>query len=237
MDRALNRRGNQKRTVWIMTAVLVAVLAFEGRHLAQFLPVMEHFVKALGPWGPLIYIASIVILEPLLFPNSLFGLTAGVVFGFPLGFLYYASGVYLGNLLVYLIARRFLRRPVLGALEHRPRVHAAVTAAKREGTSLVFWLRMVPINPALFSYAFGAVELPLRAFALGSFGMFSHLLLDVYMGSVAALVTEMAGDGHRGWGLDGVALVVGLIAVGLVVWRVVHIAKAQISKAGVSLEA
>ena len=237
MERALNKRGNPKRIIWILAAVLVAALALEGRQLAHFLPSIEHFVKSLGPWGPLILIASILILEPLLFPNSLFGLMAGAVFGFPWGFLYYASGVYVGNLLVYLIARSFLRRPVLGALERRPEVQAAVTAAKREGASLVFWLRLLPINPALFSYAFGAVELPLRAFALGSLGMFSHLLLDAYMGSVAALVTEMAGHGHRRWEIEGIALVIGLIALGIVIWRLVRIAKAQIDKAGVRLEA
>ncbi len=229
-------RGNQKRIVWIIGAALIAVLVFEGRHLARFLPRIEESVEALGPWGPLIYMASIVVLAPLLFPNALLGLAAGVVFGLPLGFLYYSSGVYLGNLLVYLIGRRLLRRPVLRALGGRPEAQAAVSAAKREGTSLVFWLRMLPLNPALMSYAFGAVEIPVRAVALGSFGMLSHLLLDVYMGTVAARVTEMAGQGHRHWEIQGIVLLLGLAAVGIVFWRVASIAKAQIAKAGVTLE-
>jgi uncharacterized membrane protein YdjX (TVP38/TMEM64 family) len=229
-------RRNQKRIAWIIGAALVAVLAVEGHRLAPFLPRIEHFVESLGPWGPLIYIASIVVLEPLLFPNSLFGLTGGVVFGFPRGLLYYASGVYLGNLLVYWMGRRFLRRPVLDALERRPKVQATMNAAKRDGTSLVFWLRMLPLNPALFSYAFGAVELPLRAVALGSFGMLSHLILDVYIGTVAAHVTEMAGQGHTQWEIEGIGLIGGLVAVGIVFWRVARIAKAQVREAGLSLD-
>jgi uncharacterized membrane protein YdjX (TVP38/TMEM64 family) len=212
------------------------VLAFEGRHLAHFLPVVERFVESLGPSGPLIYIAAIVMLEPVFFPNTLLGLVAGVVFRLPLGFIYYSVGVYLGNLLVYLIGRRLLRRPVLRALEDRADIQAALTAANREGTNLVFWLRMLPLNPALFSYAFGAVEVPFRTIVLGGFGMLPHLLLDVYIGTVAAHVTEMAGQSHRRWELEGFGLLLGLIAVGIVFWRVARIARAHIKKAGVNLD-
>jgi uncharacterized membrane protein YdjX (TVP38/TMEM64 family) len=226
----------RKQIAWIVGGLLVAALAFEGRHLAHFLPRIEHFVEGLGPWGPITYIAAIVALEPLLFPNSLFGMMAGVLFGLPLGFVCYSGGVYLGNLLVYLIGRRLLRRPVLHALEDRAEVQAAVTAAKQEDTSLVFWLRMIPVNPAVFSYAFGAVEIPLRTVALGTFGMLPHLLLDVYIGTVAAHVTEMAGESHSHWEIEGIGLVVGLIALGIVFWRVARIAKASIRKAGVRLE-
>ncbi|MDH4281236.1 MAG: VTT domain-containing protein [Myxococcales bacterium] len=236
MGSSLYERQKRKRIAWIAAGVLVAVLAFEGRHLAHFLPVMERFVERLGPSGPLIYIAAIVVLEPLLFPNTLFGWMAGVVFGLPFGFIYYAGGVYLANLLVYLIGRRLLRRPVLRALEDRADVQAALTAAKREGTSLVFWLRMLPLNPALFSYAFGAVEVPFRTIALGGFGMLPHLLLDVYIGTVAARVTEMADQSHSRWEIEGFGLVLGLIAVGIVFWRVARIAKAHIKKAGVNLD-
>lgn len=225
-----------KRIAWIAGSLLVTILAFEGHRLAHLLPLIESFVEGLGPWGPWIYIAAIVALEPLLFPNSLFGMMAGVLFGLPLGFIYYSVGVYLGNLLVYLIGRRLLRRPVLHALGDRPEVQAAVTAAKREGTSLIFWLRLIPVNPAVFSYAFGAVELPLRVVALGSVGMLSHLLLDVDLGTVAAHVTEMAGQGHSRWEIEGVGLVMGLAATGIVFWRVVRLAKAHIAKAGVSLD-
>ncbi len=229
-------KQNRKRVAWIVGAALVALLAVEGHRVAHFLPRVEHFVETLGPWGPLIYIASIVLLEPLLFPNTLFGLTAGVAFGFTRGLLYYASGVYLGNLLAYWLGRRFLRRPVLGALGRHAKVQTAVTAAKQAGTSLVFWLRVLPLNPALFSYAFGAVELPLRAVALGSFGMLSHLVLDVYIGTVAAHVTQMAGKGHTQWQIEGVSLVAGLVVVGIVFWRVARVAKTQVRAAGVSLD-
>jgi uncharacterized membrane protein YdjX (TVP38/TMEM64 family) len=229
-------RGNYKRIAWIIGGVLVAVLALEGRHLARFIPAIERFVDMLGPWGPGTYIVAIVVLQPLLFPNSVFGMMAGVLFGLPLGFVYYSAGVYLGNLLVYLIGRRLLRRRVVRTLERRSEIESVATAAEREGLSLVFWLRMIPVNPALFSYAFGAVEIPLRTIALGGFGMLPHLLLDVYIGSVASHMTEMAGQSHSRWEAEGVGLVLGLVAVGIVVWRVVRIAKAQIGKAGVSLE-
>lgn len=215
--------------------MLVAVLAFEGHRLADSVPAIERFVAMLGPWGPVIFIAAIVVVQPLLFPNTVFGLIGGVLFGLPLGFLYYFVGVYVANLLVYLIGRRVLRRTVLEALSRRPDIQAAVTAVKREGTSLVFWLRMVPLNPAMFSYAFGAIEIPFRAVVVGTFGMLPHLLFDVYMGTVAAHVTEMASEGHSRWGVESVGLVLGLVAAAVVVWRVYRIAKAHVRTAGVSL--
>ncbi len=219
----------------MLVGLLVAVLAFEGHRLAAFLPTIERFVATVGPWGPVMYIAAIVVVQPLLFPNTVFGLMAGVLFGLPLGFLYYFVGVYLANVLVYLIGRRVLRRPVLEALSRRPDVEAAVTAVKREGASLVFWLRMIPLSPAMFSYAFGAIEIPLLPVLVGTFGMLPHLLFDVYMGTVAAHVTEMASGGHSHWEIEGIGLVLGLVAAGIVFWRIARIAKAHLGKAGVSL--
>jgi len=212
----------------VLAGIVIVILAFEGRHVAHLLPRIEYYVESLGSWGPAFYVLAIVALEPLLFPNSLFGVLGGVVFGLPAGMLYYSGAVYLANLLVYLLGRRVLRNTVLRALESRASLRGVVRRAKREGTRLVFWIRLMPVNPALFSYAFGAIQVPLRAVAIGSLAMLPHLILDVYLGAVATRVTEMAGKQHAQWEIDGIALVLGLIAFGVVIWGVARIAKAHL---------
>ena len=225
-----------ERVAWILAGVLIVILAFEGRRVAHLLPEIERFVESLGPWGPVFYVLAIVVLEPVLFPNAIFGVAAGVVFGLPRGLLYYSGAVYVANLLVYPLGRRLLRRPVLRMLEGRASVQGLVHRAKHEGAGLVFWIRLLPLNPAVFSYAFGAIEVPLGAVALGSLGMLPHLALDVYLGAVASHVTKMAGQGHAHWGIRGIALVLGLIAFSMVFWRIARIAKAHLDEADAGLD-
>jgi len=225
-----------ERVAWILAGVLIVILAFEGRRVAHLLPEIERFVESLGPWGPVFYVLAIIVLEPVLFPNAIFGIAAGVVFGLPRGLLYYCSAVYAANLLVYPLGRRLLRRPVLRMLERRASIRGVVRRAKHEGAGLVFWLRLLPLNPAVFSYAFGAIEVPLGSVALGSLGMLPHLALDVYLGAVASHVTKMAGQGHAHWGVRGIALVLGLIAFGVVLWRIARVAKAHLGEADAGLD-
>ena len=124
---------------------------------------------------------------------------AGVVFGLWKGFLYYFGAVYAANLLVYVIGRRLLRKPVLRQLERRPKLREAAVAASTEGTGLVFWLRLIPANPAILSYALGALRVLPRSVAVGTLGMAPHMRVDVYLGSAASHVTQMAGQGHASW--------------------------------------
>ena len=228
----LARRTMRKRGLWALAAVAIVVLIFAGHWLAHLLPEMERFVRELGPAGPLFFVLAVLVLEPLLFPNTLFGITAGVVFGLWRGYVLYFGAVYVANLIVYAIGRGVLRRPVLQALDHQPKIRDAVAAAETQGTSLVFWIRLLPLNPAIFSYGFGGVRVPFRAVALGTFGMFPHMLLDVYLGSVAAHVTKMAGANHADWQVKGLALVLGLVAIAVLSERITKIARGQIQAAG-----
>ena len=220
-----------KRIAWIFAGILIVVLAFQGHHVAHLLPRAERWIATLGPWGPVIFLAAIFVLEPTFFPNTLFGMTAGVVFGLFEGYLLYFWGVYFANLVVYFVGRRVLRAPVLRALDKRASIRDAVGAAEREGTSLVFWIRLLPVNPAVFSYAFGAIQVPFRSVAIGTLGMFPHMFLDVYLGTVAAHVTKMAGEGHSNWGIEGLGLLLGLGAVAALSWRITRIARARIQTA------
>ena len=228
------RRTVKKRGLWVIAVVVIVVLVFAGHWLAHLLPEMERFVRALGPAGPVFFLVAVIVLEPLFFPNTLLGITAGVVFGLWRGYAIYFASVYLANLVVYWIGRAVFRRPILRALDRQPRIRSAVEAAEAQGTSLVFWIRLLPLNPAIFSYGFGGVRVPFRAVVIGTIGMFPHMLLDVYLGTVAAHVTKMAGDAHANWEVKGAGLIFGLVAVAVLSERISKIARSQIQAAGVA---
>lgn len=219
------------RLAWVFGAILIVWLAIEGHHLAAYVPKAEQAIERLGPWGPLIYTIAIMTLEPVFFPNLVFGLIAGAAFGLWKGYLYYFGAVYVANMLVYVIGKRLLRAPVLRQLERRPKIHAAAAAASSEGPGLVFWLRMIPTNPAILSYALGALRVLPRSVAIGTLGMAPHMFVDVYLGTVAAHVTQMAGQGHTNWEAEGVGMLLGLVAVAAVTWRITRVARIRIKAA------
>ena len=231
MDEQRRKRWPSHWLFWVIALVAITVLAMEGHRIAHLLPRIEHEIESLGPWGPVIYIAAIIVLAPLFFSNTVFGITAGVAFGVWEGFLYYFGGIYVANVLMYFIGRRWLRARILQALAKREQIHRAVMAAKSGGIALIFWIRMIPINPSIFSYAFGAVQVHFRAIAIGMFGMIPHMFVDVYLGGAAAHVTEMAGGGHSDWEVKGIVLLIGLLAMVGLTTQIVRIARKQVRAA------
>ena len=219
------------RIAWVLAAVLILGLAIEGHHLAGYVPEAERAIEQLGPWGPLIYAIAIIGLQPVLFPNFIFGLIGGAVFGLWKGYVYYFGAVYIANMLVYVIGKRLLRAPVLRELERRPKIRDAAAVAGSEGPGLVFWLRMIPANPAILSYALGALRVLPRSVAIGTLGIAPHMFVDVYLGTVAAHVTQMAGRGHTSWEAKGIGLLLGLVAVAAATWRITSIARVRIKAA------
>lgn len=206
-------------------------LAWQGHRLAHLLPRIEQAVEALGPWGPIVYVAVVVVLTPLLVPDTIFAVTAGVVFGLAAGFTYYFAAVYVACLIAAFLGRRWLRERVLASLATRPALAGIARAASREGLRLTFWIRLVPVNAAVVSYALGAVGVPLRAVAIGTLGMFPHMFLSVYLGVAAAHVTRMAGASHARWTAEGIALMLGLAACAGLVVQISSMAMRQVRAA------
>ena len=193
-------------------AAVLALLAWQGHHLAHWLPEFEREIESLGPWAPLAFCVSLVVLEALLVPDTLFALAAGAAFGLAAGTTYYFVAVYLMCLAVQWLGGHWLRRAVLGLLAARPKLDALVANASHGGVRLTLFVRLVPVNQALLSYALGAAGVPLRTAAVGNLGMFTHMLPTVYFGAAAVHMTRMAGQGHAQWEVEGVMLMLGLVA-------------------------
>lgn len=210
------------RLVLAAGALALALLAWQGHRVAGWLPQIERSVAGLGAWGPLALIVGILVLGPLLFPDSILGAAAGFTFGLVAGTAYYFVGVYLMCLAVQCVSRRWLQGRVLRLLESRPKLRAAVLAVPSGGVRFLFLVRLVPVNQALLSYGLGAAGVPLRDAAIGNTAMLAHLIPTVYFGAAAAQVTRMAARGHREWETEGAFLLLGL---GVCVWLTYQVSR------------
>src|SRR5258705_1048264 len=163
------------RLAWVAGAVAMAWLAWQGHHLSHWLPQFERTIEGLGSWGPVVFVAAILLFGPLFVPDSVFGIAAGATFGLVPGTAYFFAAVYIMCLVLQLVGRHLLQARVLRLLESRPRLRAAVLAAPNGGVRFTFLVRLVPINPALLSYALGAAAGSLRCAAPGNGAMLTPM--------------------------------------------------------------
>lgn len=197
----------------------------------MWLPAFERTIEGLGPWGPVVFVVALLLLEPFLVPDTLFAITAGAAFGLAHGTAYYFFATYLMCLGVHWLGGHWLRAFVTRRLASREKLRTLLEVAPAGGARFTFLLRLVPINQALLGYALGAAGVPLRDAALGNVAMFTHMFPTVYFGAAAVHMTRMAGSRHREWEIDGVLLMVGLVACVVVSMQVTRRANAAIEAA------
>jgi uncharacterized membrane protein YdjX (TVP38/TMEM64 family) len=208
----------------LLGGVLLGLLVWQGHRVAHLVPQAEAAVADLGVWGPLVYMAGVALLSPLLFPDSLFGIVAGFVFGLADGTLYYFVAIYLANLAIFALGRTWLRGPILRFVENRPNAQAILRGAHRDSLRLTLLIRLVPVNVAFVSYVLGAGRFPWRAVLIGNFALLPHLFLPVYLGHVARDATELAARGAGSRYVEDVGVLAGLVAAAIVVAVVTRMA-------------
>lgn len=214
----MTRIPRSRELAYALGLIALALLASQGHRLAHWLPACERAIESLGPWGPVAYCATFLLLGPLLVPDTLFGFAAGAAFGLVVGTACYFATSYAMCLGVQWLASRWLGSRVRALLETRTTLRALVAKATARGMRFTFLVRLLPINQALVSYALGAQGVPLRDAAVGNLGMFTHMLPSVYFGAVAVDVTRMAGTRRPHWETGGLLLLGLGLCAGLSVW-------------------
>ncbi len=195
---------------WAAGAVVLGSLAWQGHHLSHLLPQFERMIENLGPWAPLVFCTSILVLQPFLVPDTLFALAASAAFGLVEGTAYYFAAVYVMCLAVQWLGSHWLKARVLRLLETRRKLRTIMREAPKGGVRFMFLVRLLPVNQALLSYVLGAAGVPLRAAFAGNLGMFPHVFPTVYFGAATVHMTRMAGKSHKEWEIEGVLLMLGL---------------------------
>ncbi len=198
--------------------VAVAALVVLGRELGGYLPRFSAWVKGLGIWGPVAYVAGYSVATVAFVPGLFLTLASGVIFGILWGTVYTLIGATIGSALAFLVARYVARRAIEKKLAGRPRFQAIDRAVARQGLKIVFLLRLSPVFPYnLLNYALGLTRVSLRDYVLASLGMIPGTLLYVYygkaVGSLAALAAgERAEKGTEFWVFMALGLVVTIVA-------------------------
>jgi uncharacterized membrane protein YdjX (TVP38/TMEM64 family) len=204
----------------LVPLLLVAlVVYFYGEIIAAWFREFADWVKTLGPWGPIAFIAGYVLGVLAFVPGSVLTLAAGAIFGLAAGTLYVFIGASLGACAAFGLARSFAR----GAIERRivgnKRFAAVDRAIAKEGLRIVFLLRLSPLFPFSFgNYALGLTRVSFRDYAIACTGMLPWTFVYVYLGSVV---------GDTGGGLR---IVIGLVTA-VVVFLIARIAKRALAEA------
>lgn len=223
----MKRFNSKVKLAAVGGAIVIALALAKHFHVQEFLQSALEQVKALGPWGPALFVIIYVIAAVSFIPGSFLTLGAGAIFGLLWGFVAVSVGSIAGAVAAFLIGRYLARDSISKKIEGNEKFKAIDSAVAKEGWKIVLLVRLSPIFPFnLVNYAFGLTKVCLKEYFLASWiGMIPGTLMYVYLGSVAGDLAA-AGAGARSktpmeWLLYGV----GLAATVLVTVYVTRIAK------------
>jgi len=208
---------------WLALAVLAIVAAF----LFQNLPIRERladaldWIRGLGHWGPILFIALYIAATVSLIPGSALTLGAGAMFGVVWGSVYVSIASTLGATAAFLAGRYLARDPVTRRIAGHARFSAVDRAVADEGWKIVLLTRLSPVFPfTLLNYAFGITRVKLGHYILASWiGMMPGTVMYVYVGSLAQAAAGERSRTAGEWTLYGVGLLA-TVAVTVVITRI-----------------
>ncbi len=221
-ESAIRRRIARKTKIKIaIIAVVVAILVgylvfdivFQGP-LASLLMNQDKlvtYIQSLGAFGPLLYILLQItqtVFAPI--PGQVVGSVGGFLFG-TWGVLWTTTGSLIGCWIVFVLARRF-GRPLLEKIFKKSVIKKFDFILESKGTALVlFAIFLLPGFPDdLVCYMAGLTKLPIpQLMLLVGLGRLPTVILTNYIG--AGLTNNI--------GIVIAASVIGIAALGLVVWQ------------------
>jgi uncharacterized membrane protein YdjX (TVP38/TMEM64 family) len=142
----------------VLCAIAAAAIYFASHYnIREFTPRrIRNTIVALGPSGPIVFVALYTIRPLILFPANIFSTAGGLAFGTALGALYNYIGAVMSSILAFWVAR-LLGRDFIERLFGN-RMKRFDLMMEKSGFSIVFYLRFFsPFDP--LSYACGLSKL------------------------------------------------------------------------------
>lgn len=172
----MKRQWFRHKRTWILAAAgIVAGLAYaHGPAISGFIGQLNwqdvhDAVRASGPWAPLLCIALNALFTVLFLPTTLVCILIALLFGVTWGLPICLAGISLGMAAAFLIARYLLRDWIERRIGHTKLYRRLEENMRRDGWKLVFFSRLLPINPYGFlNYAYGLTRLPFGRYLLAS---------------------------------------------------------------------
>jgi uncharacterized membrane protein YdjX (TVP38/TMEM64 family) len=187
---------------------------WSGRHIGHLLiPIVEE-VHALGPLGPLLFVAVYSLAIVALIPGTPMTVIGGALFGLVRGTAYGFAGGVFGSAAAFLLGRHIARRVVERRLLTMPRLAAIERAVSARGLRIVLLLRLSPVTPFnVLNYALGLTKITLRDFLMASVGTIPGAIVYAYAGKVAGEALALSGQAQTPRNASYyVILVAGLVA-------------------------
>ena len=217
----------------VLLAAAVVGLILLGRQGGVYIPIFAEWVKGLGVWGPVAFIAGYVVAAVLFIPGSLLTLAGGAIFGLTKGVVIVFLAAVLGSSAAFLVSRYVARSSIERRLAGNARFAAIDRAVGAQGRKIVFLLRLSPVFPfTLLNYGLGLTNVRFVDYVVASIGMLPGTLLYVYYGKVIGDVAALAGGTAMEKGpADYAILILGLAATIVVTTIVTRIARRALSDA------
>lgn len=171
--------------------------------------VLERWVAAAGPVGPMLFMVIYAIGTVFFLPASVLTLAGGALFGPVAGTFYNLAGATLGATIAFVIARylasEWVERKVGGRLKQLKK------GVEGEGWRFVAFVRLVPLFPfVLLNYALGLTRIGLLPYVIASY-------LCMLPGAIAYTYLGYAGReamaGHHGAVIQKGSLALALLAM------------------------
>jgi len=189
--------GSKRTATFVKIAagvLLAALLLVAGRKAGAYIPQFAEWVRGLGAWGPIVFIAGYAVATVAFVPGSILTLSAGAVFGLLWGALYVFIAATIGEAAAFLVSRYLARSAIEKRLAGNKRFAAIDRAIGAQGRKLVFLLRLSPIFPFnLLNYALGLTRVSFLDYLVGGIGIIPGTILYVYYGKLAGDVAALAG--------------------------------------------
>ena len=155
---------------WLLFGVVTVGMAWawgSGRLASIDLEGLRTMVHSAGTWGPVVYVLAFGMLQPVGVSAHLFLVAAGLVWSLPEALLWTQLGLNLGSLVSYGFGRALAPEAL------RARIPAGVLAweerLKGGGLRTVIVVRIVFFSFFPLSALMGAMRIPFRNYALGTF--------------------------------------------------------------------
>jgi uncharacterized membrane protein YdjX (TVP38/TMEM64 family) len=198
--------------VVVIAGLLAAVKYFK---LTGLLRDSLLWIRGLGVWAPIAFIAIYVVACVLAVPASILTLGGGFLFGFVWGTVYVITGAVLGAVAAFLAGRYLARNWVAKKIEGHEKFKAIDEALGREGWRIVLLTRLAPIFPyAVLNYGFALTRVSLWHYTVATaIGIVPAMIAFVYFGSLVTDFTKL-GPGVKvlppamKWGIAVVTVIV-----------------------------
>jgi len=193
----LNKIDWHHHLIRVVIAILVLVGVFCLFHFAlePYMPKVDAFIASLGIWGPVLFIALFILATTCMFPESIFALAAGSIFGVWWGLLWMLIAGVLASFVIFFIGRHIFKNRVEKILSNHPKLKAFDEAAS--SFKIIALLRLSPFNFTALCYLVSVSKAKFASYAYASIAMIPGFLSTTYIGYAAKHAADLAAEYKR----------------------------------------